>query len=241
MSNHCRTIRQHELGFRTWGGARPGAGRKPSRSRSRVPHVARPGHDARAPVHVTLRLRERLPSLRRSLVRARVFRALGDGRERFGLRLLQFSLQSNHVHLIVEADDRRALSRGMKGIAVRLARTLNRLWKRRGSVLSDRFHARPLRTPREVRSALVYVLQNARHHGLRLLGVDSYSSGPWFDGWKQGIVLAGDGPGTRARTWLLREGWRRHGLIGIEESPDGCRGLGLRGHLSHQTRRGHAG
>jgi len=131
----------------------------------------------------------------------------------------QFSIQSNHVHLIVEADDRGALSRGMKGIAVRIARTLNRLWKRRGGVFSDRFHARALRTPREVRSVLVYVLQNARHHGLRILGVDLYSSGPWFDGWKQGLVLADDGPVARATTWLLREGWRRHGLIGIQEDP----------------------
>ena len=235
MTCRRRTIRQHELGFQTWGGARRGAGRKRSSSRSRIPHVARPRHDARTPLHVTLRLCDGVPSLRRSLVRERVFRALGDGRERFGFRLHQFSLQSNHIHLIVEADDRRALSRGMKGIAVRVARTMNRLWRRKGSVFSDRFHARPLRTPREVRSALVYVLQNARHHGLRLMGVDPYSSGPWFDGWKQGIVLAGDGPGTRARTWLLREGWRRHGLIGIQESPGGPPGSGLRGHRCRRT------
>jgi len=219
MKCRRRTIKQCELEFRSWGGARRGAGRKRSSSRSRIPHVARPGHDARTPLHVTLRMCDEVPSLRRSLVRARIFRALGDGRERFGFRLVQFSLQSNHVHLIVEADDPRALSRGMKGIAVRVARTLNRLWKRRGRVFSDRFHARPLRTPREVRSALVYVLQNARHHGLRLMGVDPYSSGPWFDGWRQGIVLASEGPGARARTWLLRRGWRRHGLIGIQESP----------------------
>ncbi|MFN0008945.1 MAG: transposase [Planctomycetota bacterium] len=219
MPRYRRKIRQHELTFRTWGGARDGAGRKRSSARSRVPHVERSHHNARVPLHVTLRLNERLPSLRGHLVRSRVLRAFGDGRERFGLRLNQFSLQSNHIHLIVEADDRRALSRGMKGITVRVARTLNRLWKRKGSVFSDRFHARPLRTPREVRSALLYVLNNARHHGMRSMGVDPCSSGPWFDGWRQGIVLEGDGPGARAKTWLLREGWRRHGLIGIQEVP----------------------
>lgn len=218
MARRRRSIRQHELEFRTWGGARRGAGRKRSNRRSRVAHVARPRHDARTPLHATLRLREGLPSLRRHLVRAQVLSAIGDGRERFGFRLNQFSIQSNHVHLIIEADDRDALSRGMKGLAVRVARALNRLWRRSGSVFLDRFHARPLRTPREVRSALVYVLQNARHHGLRLMGVDPYSSGPWFDGWRQGIVLASRGPGAPARTWLLREGWRRHGLIGIQES-----------------------
>lgn len=226
MTRRRRTIRQNELDFRSWGGARRGAGRKPSSRRSRVPHVARPRHDPRTPLHVTLRLREGLPSLRRSLTRSHVLRAIGDGRERFGFRLNQFSLQSNHVHLIVEADDRGALSRGMKGLAVRVARALNRLWKQRGSVFSDRFHARALRTPREVRAALVYILQNARHHGLRLLGVDPYSSGPWFDGWRQGLVLGTDGPAARARTWLLREGWRRHGLIGIQEDAGRRRGRG---------------
>ena len=168
---------------------------------------------------MTLRLREGLPSLRGHVVRGRVFRSFEDARDRLGLRVNQFSLQSNHVHLIVEADDARALSRGIKGIAVRVARALNRIWKRRGSVFSDRFHARSLRTPREVRTALVYVLQNARHHGLRLLGVDPCSSGPWFDGWRQGIVLETGGPAARATTWLLRVGWRTHGLIGIHESP----------------------
>ncbi len=220
MERHnSRKTRQQDFTFRSWGGPRRGAGRKPSSARSRVPHVERPDHDARNPLHVTLRLRDGLPNLRRDLVRASILRAWIVGRDRLGLRLTHFSLQSNHVHLIVEADDRRALSRGMKGISVRLARALNRLWRRRGNVFSDRFHARALRTPREVRSALVYVLQNARHHGLRLLAVDPYSSGPWFDGWRQGPILAAGHPCVPARTWLLSDGWRRHGLIGIEEAP----------------------
>ncbi|MFN0006607.1 MAG: transposase [Planctomycetota bacterium] len=226
MTRNRRRTQQHELTFRTWGGTRKGAGRKRSSWRPRVPHVERPRHEARIPLHVTLRIHEGLPSLRGNLVRARIHRVFQDGRERLGFRLSHFSLQSNHIHLIAEADDDGALSRGMKGLAVRVARALNRLWKRRGSVFSDRFHSRPLRTPREVRSALVYVLHNARHHGLRVMGVDPYSSGPWFDGWRQGTVLAGEGPAARARTWLLREGWRRHGLIGIEEDPERRRQTG---------------
>jgi len=219
MTNRLRTNLQHELEFRPWGGARKGAGRKRASARPRVPHVARPRHDARVPLHVTLRLRDGLPSLRGDLVRVRLLDAISDGGQRFGFRLNHFSLQSNHIHLIVEADDRRALSRGVKGFAVRMARALNSLWKRSGSLFSDRFHARALRTPREVRSALLYVLQNARHHGIRRFGVDPFSSGPWFDGWRQGIVFTSDGPVAKAGTWLLRVGWRKHGLIGIQESP----------------------
>lgn len=214
-----RRIGQHELDFRARGGARRGAGRKPATRLRRAPHRSRSPHAACHPLHVTVRLRNGLPSLRERPVRTAVVDALADGSERFGFRLNQFSLQTNHLHLIAEAEDQQALSRGMQGLLVRVARALNRLWKRRGSVFSDRFHARSLRTPREVRSALLYVLANARHHGMRILGIDPYSSGAWFDGWKQRLAAASRSPCVRATTWLLCEGWRRHGGIGVEESP----------------------
>jgi REP element-mobilizing transposase RayT len=168
---------------------------------------------------VTVRLREGLPTLRSRTVRGTVVDALADGGDRFGFRLIQFSLQPNHMHLIVEADDRVALGRGMRALLVRVARALNRTWKRRGSVFTDRYHARALHTPREVRAALVYVLANARHHGLRVPEVDPFSSGAWFDGWRGRLASASPSPCVRTRTWLLREGWRRHGLLGVEESP----------------------
>jgi REP element-mobilizing transposase RayT len=164
-------------------------------------------------------LRAGLPNLRRDAARVAVERSFRAAGERFGLRLAQYSLQTNHIHLIAEAVDRRSLSRGMQGLLVRVARALNRLWTRRGSVFSDRFHARQLRTPREVRAALVYVLHNARHHGLRVLGIDPFSSAPWFDGWKREIAVAPRFSGSMARSWLLRVGWRLHGLIGLEEIP----------------------
>ena len=210
---------QHELAFRAWGGARRGAGRKPAGPRARVSHRARPAHARANPLHITIRLRAGLPTLRNKETRNAVSRAFSDGRDRFGFRLDQFSLQSNHIHLIAEADDRRSLSRGLQGLLVRVARTLNRLWRRRGSVFADRFHARALRTPREVRAALVYVLQNARHHGLRTLGIDPYSSGWWFDGWREKLGRALAPPASAARSWLLREGWRRWGLVGMNECP----------------------
>ncbi|HKO91462.1 MAG TPA: hypothetical protein VJU61_09940, partial [Polyangiaceae bacterium] len=73
-------------------------------------------------------------------------------------RIVHYSIQSNHVHLLVEADDRRALTAGLRGLFVRIAGALNRLWQRRGGVFADRFHERELRTPREVRNSLLYVL-----------------------------------------------------------------------------------
>jgi len=215
----ARSSRQHGLAFPSWGGARRSAGRKRRGPRRRVEHRKRPSHAGREPLHVTVRLRDGLPTLRARPVRGVVVDALADGGYRFGFRLNQFSLQSNHIHLIAEAEDRTALGRGMQALLVRVARALNRLWNRRGSVFSDRYHARPLRTPREVRAALLYVLANARHHGLRILGIDPFSSGAWFDGWLGRAPAAHRSPCVRARTWLLAEGWRRHGAIAVAEAP----------------------
>jgi hypothetical protein len=141
-------------------------------------------------------------------------------------RVIQFSVQNDHVHLIVEAEDREALSRGMRGLATRSARAVNRTLARRGRVWADRFHARPLRTPREVRSALVYVLMNFKKHWrgpIASSSIDRCSSAPWFDGFRRSTVSQGERSApaflAHARTWLARVGWRVHGLIGIDEGP----------------------
>ena len=168
---------QAALPFRVRGGARPGAGRKPKGDRPEVPHARRPALASRFPVHVTVKVCAGLPSLRRraeQIALRAVFRAAAD---RFGFRLVHYSVQTNHLHLIAEAGERTALTRGMKGLLVRAARALNRLWRRRGPLVRERFHEHVLRTPREVRNALAYVLGNARRHGIAVAGIDPCSSG----------------------------------------------------------------
>ncbi|MCI0674039.1 MAG: transposase [Myxococcaceae bacterium] len=219
-----RRERQVEFGFVNWGGKRKNAGRKPKGEREGVSHAKRPALCVRFPVHVTLKLEQGLPSLRRGGAFLVLKRAFGAATERFGFRLVHHSVQSNHVHLLVEARDARALSRGMKGLGVRIARALNALWRRRaGRVLADRYHARILQTPREVRNALRYVLTNAHKHGLRILGgPDPFSSGDDFDGWKGARNMSAESSASlfgRARSWLLRTGWKRHGLLSWNEAP----------------------
>jgi REP element-mobilizing transposase RayT len=166
-----------------------------------------------------------LPSLRKQTIVIALRRALAKTyREWF--RVVQFSVQTDHVHLIVEASDKVALSRGLAGVSIRLARTINRIVHRKGNVFSDRYHARALGTPREVRHALVYVLLNSRKHLDRSPGVDPASSGFWFRGWKQPALSEPPGfapgetvPVQPARTWLARVGWRRHGSISVHERP----------------------
>ena len=206
------------------GGARRGAGRKPRGNRALVPHVARPALSRHHPVHVTTRLGRGLPPLRRLPELEVLRRALGAGADRFGFRLVHFSIQNDHLHLIAEAEDARSLSRGMKGLLVRVARALNRLWRRHGQVFADRYHAHVLRTPREVRNALVYVLNNAKKHLGRFAGLDPASSAAHFDGWARpvpvGMSAASAPPQVAAaRTWLLCVGWRRHGRIDPSEMP----------------------
>jgi REP element-mobilizing transposase RayT len=212
--------RQHTLAFRSWGGARRGAGRKPKGARAGVSHRARPALAARHPLHVTIRVRAGLPNLRHSGTRRVIEDALRRGADRFGWRLVHYSIQTTHMHFIAEARNGLALSRGVQGLTVRLARALNKAWSRRGAVFADRYHARALRTPREVRCALLYVLHNARRHGLRIEGIDTCSSGAWFDGWTVRVAVPTRTPVVAsARTWLLRVGWQRHGRIGVDERP----------------------
>jgi hypothetical protein len=101
-------------------------------------------------------------------------------------RITQYSVQYDHIHLFVEALNRQELSRGMSSVAIRIARSVNALVERRGRFWADRWYGRELTTPRQVRTALVYVLANFRKHSWRPLGpgIDPFSSGVWFDGWE---------------------------------------------------------
>jgi len=140
------------------------------------------------------------------------------------LRIIHFSVQVNHIHLMVEADDRRSLTLGVRGFSIRAARALNRRLGRRGAVWGDRYYARPLKSPRQVRHGLVYVLMNFKKHIPRARGLDPCSSAPWFDGFLAGnrLVSSEKSPVELPRTWLAAVGWRRYGLIQLHEAPEGA-------------------
>jgi hypothetical protein len=108
----------------------------------------------------------------------------------------------------VEADEPTGFERGVRGLAIRVAKAVNRSLGRHGRVWGDRYHARMLRTPREVRNALVYVLNNFRKHIRGSRGLDPRSSARWFDGWRGGLgEVGGRSPVAEPRTWLARVGW----------------------------------
>lgn len=158
---------QLAMALSTWGGRRSGSGRKPAGTIAGAPHAARPALSRHTPVHVTLRVRGHVWNLRSRRSFAVVERALAAVNRRPGFGVVHFSVQGNHLHLVVEACDRGALSRGVRAFGIRLALGLNRMMGRRGPVFADRFHAHVLRTPAEARNALAYVLDNFRSHASR--------------------------------------------------------------------------
>jgi REP element-mobilizing transposase RayT len=175
-----------------------------------------------------------MPSLRKARLVREWKRSLREVCECGRFRVVHFSLQRDHAHLLVEAASARDLACGMKSIGARLARAVQRAFRRRGPVLADRYHLRVLKTPREVRHALAYVLLNARKHWRERCGaspherLDAASSGRWLDGWRR-VPTSREppsGPPESAevappRTWLLSVGWRRHGLVDPAEVPGG--------------------
>ena len=159
---------------------------KRHRFRSRVPHSKRPEVRYGA-VHVTMRLRGGLPSMRTPRTYRVLERAFRAGKERNGLRLVHYSVLSNHLHLLVDVHGTKNLSRGMQGLAIRVAKALNRHWRKKGRVFADRFHASLLETVTQIRRATRYVLLNARKHGIRISAgrPDRYSSARWFPCWQE--------------------------------------------------------
>jgi putative transposase len=206
------------------GGARRGAGRKALPAPLRhTPHRAREEHRKAHPVHVTLRAG--LRSLRHQQVVRTVLKSMRDS-NRDWFRIAHYSVQDNHLHLIVEAESKASVASGMRGLAVRMARRVNRLLFRRGRFWADRWHGRELTSPRQVRNALVYVLQNHRKHAparSSAAELDALSSAQWFTGFVEKLPpdFRAVGPPclVAPRTWLLRTGWQRCGLIGFNEAP----------------------
>ena len=212
------------------GGPRRGAGR-PAAARPIIHHVKRDEVLERHPLHITIRVVRDVPSLRRKpLVRA-FQRSLREVRGRSDFRLVDYSVQYDHVHMVIEASDKNALACGMKAIGSRLARVVNRFFGRVGRVLAGRYHVRVLTSPKEVRNTLAYVLLNERKHSKQRTGhappvkIDAASSGRWFSGWSRESPSEASIPGLRevspAETWLLRIGWKRFGLIDPAEVPGG--------------------
>jgi len=211
------------------GGTRERAGRPRSSRRGEAPHRARPLHRKRHPVHVVMRAMRDVPRLRRAKTFAAIRAAMRTIGARIGFRVVHASIQKNHLHFLVEAEDKTALTTGVLALAISLARRINIACARRGKVFA-RYHATPITNPRQTRNTLAYVLNNWRHHRedegtlrSRVTAIDPYSTAYAFDGWREpGLVETPDFetlPSVLPETWLLRAGWRYYPSISVHEVP----------------------
>jgi hypothetical protein len=251
-----RRPRQLELTYRTWGGRRKGAGRK--KTSGATPHRKRPPLASRHPVHITLSVDPNLPheGLRRPDLSAciedclrEIRRGAGAGAgagagsaapstpknrggagARTDFRVVHYSIQRHHLHLVVEAANREALSRGMQGLTIRVAKRINKVLGRRGKVFIHRYFETVVKSARQARNVLSYVLLNTQRHlaqsGQRCEPgwIDPCSSGRYFDGWRGFRVRPppDEEPSvSEPHTWILSTGWRRFGLVSLDAVPGG--------------------
>jgi REP element-mobilizing transposase RayT len=226
------------------GGKRRGAGRPPKGARAGSPHKARPDLPARYPVHVTLRVVRAVGNLRRREVYHAIREATLATAWREDFRIVHLSVQRTHIHLLVEASDKAALSKGMQGFQISAAKQLNAAIskgrpgpRRRGPVFPDRYHAEIITSPRQARHALAYLNNFRKHEDDRVAPmstwtVDWFSSGIMFPGWAEygDAPFLWRGPATyepffvyQPRTWLLRDGWTKAGVISCHEVPSASR------------------
>ena len=241
MANARKLRGQRQFVFRTHGGKRKGAGRPPKGPRSSEPHQKRVTFLATEPLHVNVRVDPDVGRLRKRHMYKAIREATICAAKRDDFRIVHLSIQSNHLHLIIEAQNKVALAKGMQGFQISAAKQINyaiskqRGVRRRGRVFSDRYHARVLKSPRSARNALAYVINNWRRHGedrahfTKKWRVDPYSSGIYFAGWKELVEAERFLPMPPRtyeslivwfpRTWLLREGWARHGAVSFYEVP----------------------
>lgn len=220
---------QQEL-FRR-GGKRRGAGRKPKGARAGERHTTRPEFKPYHPLHVVMRIVPAVGSLRKRKLYKAMREATITAALREWFRIVHVSLQRNHVHLLVEAEHKAALARGMQSFLISAARHINTalgdgMRRRRGEVFADRYHLEVITTPTQARHALSYVLGNWRKHGEDREGlpstwlVDPFSTGILFPDWAelQNKVLMWPIRDTydplvvrTPQSWLLREGWKKGG------------------------------
>jgi REP element-mobilizing transposase RayT len=250
--NKAGDLRGRKREAKPRGKARVGRPRKPNAG---VSHLARRAFDKPRALHITLRVLDVIGRLRTRSAYMAIREAAITVLKHDAFRIVQMSIEGTHVHLLVEADNRDALSTGMQAFGISAAKHLNAAFsraggwwerkraarlghalpkRRKGRVFSDRYHETVIKTPRQARHALAYVLNNWRRHGedrralARSWLIDPFATGWAFDGWKERADTPFAWkvretyqpiPVWLPKTWLLRTGWKMHGLIGVREVP----------------------
>lgn len=208
--------------IRGWGGRRNGAGRK--NLSGTVAHAAREKVDFRKPLHITIRLAEGLSGLRTKHMHEQFTVALLNAKAK-GLRVLHYSIEGNHVHLLVECADNKALASGMNSFGTSFAKAVRKERGGKGKVFAGRYHLGVQKNPAQMKNTLAYVLLNQAKHENLIPYNDRFSSSQHFNEWKAllgrniGPILEDWRPNknplpdhlSTPKSWLASKGWKIKG------------------------------
>jgi REP element-mobilizing transposase RayT len=250
--NKAGDLRGRKREAKPRGNAKIGRPKKPGAG---APHTKRPPLKPREPVHITLRVVDVIGRLRTRSAYMAIREAAITVLKRDDFRIVQMSIEGTHLHLLVEVAHRRALTNGIRAFQGSAAKHLNAAFskagswwerkqaarlghalpkRRKGSVFTDRYHETVIKTPRQARHALAYVLNNWRRHRedqrsvARGWLIDPFATGWAFDGWKERAdtpfvwkvrATYQPVPVWLPKTWLLRTGWKMYGLISVRVVP----------------------
>jgi putative transposase len=117
--------------------------------------------------HITHRCHKKEFLLKFRRDRHRWLQWLFEAKKRYGLSVLNYTVTSNHVHLIVKGDrDRETIPKSIQLIAGRTGQEYNLRKKRKGAYWEDRYHATAVETDSHLIQCLVYVDLNMVRAGV---------------------------------------------------------------------------
>ncbi|MGZ3789032.1 MAG: transposase [Bacteriovorax sp.] len=128
-----------------------------------IRHSSRPFLKKPSSLHLTVKIKKNRADMKNKSVLGLLKRAIKNAR-RQGLKVIHYSLEYDHVHLLIEADNNYILGKGMQAFGVTLSKAINRMRKLKGGVYKHRYHFRHISSARELKNVMNYIFTNGLKH-----------------------------------------------------------------------------
>lgn len=144
-----------------------------------IRHIAREIIKKSTSLHLTIKVRENKADIKNKQVLKILHYAIRRSRIK-GLRIIHYTLEYNHIHLLVEAADKQTVHQGMQSFGITFAKKINAIKRLKGTVYKHRYHLRKINSPRELKNVLYYIFNNGIHHKRTSTVLDPYNTLPAF-------------------------------------------------------------
>lgn len=139
-----------------------GAGRPAIHDRG-IRHIARDKVTKHTSLHLTIKIERLKAGLRNKDVLKQLHDSIKKARK-IGLRVIHYTLEFDHVHLLVEVDSNQQLAKGMQSFGISFSKGINKIKAQVGKVFKTRYHFRKLKSPNEIKNVIFYILGNSLKH-----------------------------------------------------------------------------